>query len=1096
MPTAPPPPNQKITLSPVQFECFSFGFLLVAAPLQPLSEMNMINIEPVKGANVPCTSQSLMPQENENICELMGLIESDIFSNENVEGMDFNSAGEFESLFESLVEEIGLGNSQKILLGHDTGLSTISDSNLNTGLTIESDLKLNNGLPTDSDMRLNNGLTAASDSNLNTGLTTDSDSNLNTGLTTDSDSNLNTGLTTDSDIRLNTGLAAVSDSNLNTGLTAASDVRLNTGLTAGSDIRLNSALSVDTDLKVNTGLLRDSDLKKLNTMLSADNKLKKLNAGPSTDSFSSRPEGRTLKDVETEVQLKPLLADIEGKKDNIFAVTESCAKYAESSSSLKITTGRYEVPPTSNQSQELPVTSLCDISKHTGTTAAGRSLPNRAPVPAAMTVQALDFLQDSVGLETVAAAAYDDPGTGDGEMIISVQPDTEGKIEIHTNDIRACDSTSAEKPFGVLSPEISHSVTNNDNVLTKNRTDIISAEVGTPELTPYTSIDRGEHSYTSVRDENAVAASPELLSFAVASCSLGAADKVVSGNKESSGIAEVDTPLSIACIDHSYLTVRDENGSAVTKPSFVSENSVPVMVGIENTIRPLSVPNTGSLTVDVLSVALDDVHVAENVKVSLCDDASMSSGTEIKETIVRETNSSTAKYMFRKMKGIAGTGQQNSTTCASIEVTVTNSGQAVASGVPIMLEKLMSEGKSHASQTNCAPGNTAETANLKSDNMCMEQHTDTTVFDMDILERLPVTTKARLRVTSRSNYTGISCPRSPVVSLGLQQKGTGNRAHVQKPELCSQSRAQCVGMNMNSMWYLDGHQNSCSTYVKDGGCLTDSQRPCGAEVKNGLLAESQNNVARGTVRIGDSVNSCVVTCRDSVPLPNLSKLEQKVVSATYVNPHVLLMCPPYQQNLNSVQPLLSDSSATVSQKGVQHHMTTPKAEQNKRSAIYTSSRTLLSKPNNAKLCSTQQSKLNAKEMTINKIRSYLQSHTAFPDSNKDKFSGFIFEKPFVTEENLRPCSKKKKISKTESLPKGKKTHSEQNELLLTVKNNLHPDRSNCNSSSTGSSNSITMLANHGSVEDITVENTNVADNVCVKNKPDDGSLDWLQQLLL
>jgi hypothetical protein len=40
-----------------------------------------------------------------------------------------------------------------------------------------------------------------------------------------------------------------------------------------------------------------------------------------------------------------------------------------------------------------------------------------------------------------------------------------------------------------------------------------------------------------------------------------------------------------------------------------------------------------------------------------------------------------------------------------------------------------------------------------------------------------------------------------------------------------------------------------------------------------------------------------------------------------------------------------------------------------------------------------------------------------------------------------------------------------------------------------------MLANHASVEDITVENTNFADHVCVKNKYDNGSLDWLQQLL-
>ena len=1061
--------------------------------------MNTTKTEPVIGANLPCTNQSFMPQENENICELMGFIESDGFSNENVDGMDFNSAAEFESLFKSLVEEIGLGSSQKLLLGQDTGLSAASDSNLHIGLTIESDLKLNNGLPTDGDMRLNNVLTAASDSNLNTGLTTDSDSNPNTGLTTDSDSNPNTGLTTDSAIRLNTGLAAASDSNLNTGLTTDSDLKLSTQLLTGSDIRLNSASSVDSDLKVNTGLLRDSDLKKLNTKVSTDNTLKTLNTGSSADSFSSRAEGRTLKDVEIDVQLKPLLADTEGKNDNILAVTESCAKCAESSSSLKVTAGRYEVPPTSNQSQELSVTSLYDVSKHIGTTAAGQSLLKRSTVPAAVTVQAPDILQDSVGLETVAAAAYNDPGTGDGEMIISVQSDTKGKIEISSYDIMACDSTSAEKSFGVLSAEISHSATNSDNVLTE-RTDIISAEVGTPELTPYTAIDRREHLCTSVKDENAVAASPELFNVAETSCSIRAADKVVSEKKVSDGNVEVGTPLSIACIDHSYLTVRDENGTAVTKHSFASDNSVPVTVNIENTSQPLSVPNTGSLTVDVLSVALDDVHVAENAKVSLCDDASMSSGTEIKDTIVRElnlgTNSSTAKYTFRKMNSIADTSQQNLTTRASIEVTVTDSGQAVASGVPIMLEKLMSEGKSHTLQTNCAPGTTAEMANLKSHITCVGQYTDTTVFDMDILKRLPVTTKARHSVTSRSNYTGISCPQSPVVSLGLQQKETGNRAHAQKPELCSQSRAQCVGMNMNSMLDLDDHQYSCTTYVKNGGCLTNSQRPSGAEFKNGLLVQGQNHVAPRTVRIGDSSNSCVVTCRDNVLFPDLNKLERKVMPATYVNPHVLPTYPPYQQNLNSLQPLFSDSSAAINQKGAKHHMTAPKAEQNKRSAICTSSRTLLSKPSDAKLCNTQQSKLNTKEMTINKIRSYLQSRTAFPGSNKDKFSGFIFEKPCVTEGNLRPCSKKQKISKTERLPKGRKTHSEQNELLLTLKNNSHPDRSNCNSSSTDSSNSVTMLANRGSVEDITVENTNVADDVCVKNKSDDGSLDWLQQLLL
>jgi hypothetical protein len=883
---------------------------------------------------------------------------------------------------------------------------------------------------------------------------------------------------------------------LKSGLSVNSGLKLNTQLPTGSDIRLNSASSVDSDLKVNAGLLKESALKKLNTELSTDNKSKTLNTGSSADSFSSRAGGRAVKDGEDEVQLKLLLADIEEKNDNTLAVTESRAKYAEPSRSLNVTAGKYEIAPTSNQSQELSVTSLYDTSKHIGSTATGHLLLNRSPVPATVTVQALDNLHDSVGLETVATAAYDDPGTGDGEMIISVHSDTKGKIEISSYDIMACDSSLTEKLFGVLSAEISHSKTNSDNVLTQYRTDIISAELGTPKLMPYTAIDRGEHSCTSIRDEDAIAAS-EFLSVAETSCSLRAADKVVSEKKGSDGIAVVDTPLSIVCTDHSYATVRDENG---TKHSFVSENSVPVTVDIENMIRPLSVSKTSSFTVDALSVALDDVHVAENVKVSLCDDTSMSSGTEIKETIVRglnlETSSSTAKNIFPKMNSIADMNQQNLMTHASIEVTVTDSGQAVASGVPIMPEKLMSEGKSLTLQTNCALGATAGTANLKSDNTCVEQFTDTTVFDVGTLQWLPVTTKAGHSVTSSSTYTGISSPQFPVVSSGLQRNETGNRVRVQKPELYSQSRARCVRTNINSTLDLDGHHYSYSAYMKNGGCLTNSERPCGAEVKNGLLAESQNHVAPQTMRIGDSLNSCFVTCRDNVPLPDLSKMEGKVMSAAHVNPHVLPTCPPYQQNLNSVQPFFSDSLAAISRKGAKHHLTAPKAEQNKRSDVCTSSRTLLSKPSDVKLCNTQPSKLNTKEVNISKIRSYLKSHTAFPDSSKDKFSGFIFEKPFVPERNLRPCSKKKKISRIGRLPKGRKTHSEQNELLLKLKNHPHRDRANFNSSDTDSSNRVTMLANHGSVEDITVENTNVADQVCVKNISDDGSLDWLRQLLM
>ena len=593
--------------------------------------MHTTKTGPVEGANLLSTSQSLVPQENENICELMDLIESYGFCNENIEGLDFNSDAEFESFFKNLVED----NFSSRAEGR-----TVKD--------VEEEVQLKD---------------------------------------------------------------------------AEEEVQL-------KDVE------------------REVQLKDVEGEVQLKN-----------------VEGEVqLKGVEGEVQLKPLLADIEEKNDNILAVTESCAKYAESSSSLNDTAGKYEVAPTSHQSQELSVTSLCDVSKHTGSTAAGHSLLNRSPVPATVTVQTLDILHDSMDLETVATAAYGGPGTGDREMIIPVQSDIKGKIEISSYDKMACDSTSAEKSYGVLNAEISHSVTNSDNVLTDNRTDIISAEVGTPKLTPYTAIYRGEHSCTSIKEENAVAASPELLSVAATSCSLTAADKDVSEKKGSAGIAQVDTPLSVACTDHSYLTVRDENGTAVTKHSVVLENSVPVTVDIENTIRPLSVPNTVSLTVDVLSVALDNVHVAENVKVSLCDDASMSSGTEIKETTVRglnlETNPSTAKNMFPKMNSIADTSQHNLMTHANIEVTVTDSGQAMASGVPIMLEKLMCEGKSHTLQTNCAPGTSAETANLKSDNMCVEQYTDTTVFDIDILERLPVTTKARCSVTSRSNNRGISCPVS------------------------------------------------------------------------------------------------------------------------------------------------------------------------------------------------------------------------------------------------------------------------------------------------------------------------------------------------
>ncbi|GFG30740.1 hypothetical protein Cfor_07789 [Coptotermes formosanus] len=1032
--------------------------------------MNTTKVEPVKDANLPSTSQSLMPQENVNICELMDLIDSDGFSNESVEDVDINYVAEFESLFKNVAEDLGVGNSQKILPSQDTGLSAASDSNENTELTTDSDLKANTGLPIDSDLKVN------------------------TGLPTDSNVRLNTGLSLDSHLKVNTGLPADSDVRLNTGLSVDSDLKVNTGLPADSDVRLNTGLLVDSDLEMNAGLLTENDLK-LNTELLTDSKLKTVNTGSSADRFASGAEGKTVNDVEVDVQLKPSSADIEENNDNVLAVTESCVKHAETSNCSK------DTAPISNQSEELTVTSFCDVSKHIGSTAAGQPLLNRSPVPATVTLQALDIPQHSGGLETVDTAAYDDAGTADGEMIISVQSVTKQKVEMNSSNLMTCDSTSAEKSFGVLNAEISHSMTNGDNILTENRTDVTSAEVGTPKVTPYAARDTGEHSCTSIRDQNAVSVSPELLSVGETSCSSRVADKVVSEKKGSDGIAEVGRPVSIACtarevLDHSYFKVQDENETVVTKHSSVSENSVPVIIDIEDMIQPLSVPDTGSLTADVLSVALDDKHVTKNVTVSSYENVNMPCGTEIKETVVRETNLSTAENMFLKMNSITDVGQQNIMIHAGTEVTGIDSDQATASGVPIMLEKLISEGNSHTLQTNCIPDAAAEMANLKSDNICVGRYTGTKVFGKDILERLPDTTKARHTVTPKGNNTGMDCPQFPVVSSGLQQKETGNRTHLQKPELFAESGAQSLGMNRNSKLELDGHWYSCSTDMKNEGGLTDTLRPSGTEVKNALVADSKNHAAPQTVRIGKNLNSCVVACRENVPLPDLSKMGGKVVSASYVNPPVSPTYPPHQQNLNRVQPLYSNSSAAVSQKQAKRHMTASKTEQNKTSDICTSLQVLFSKPNDVKLGNTRQSKLDTKEATINKIRSCLKPQIAFPDSNKGKFAGFIFEKPSVPGPNLRLYSKNKKISKTQGLPKGRRTYSEQSELLLTLTSNPHPDPLNCNSSSTDSNNRVTLLQNYGSVEDIKVENKNVADHVYVKNASDDGSLDWLQQLLM
>lgn len=425
-----------------------------------------------------------------------------------------------------------------------------------------------------------------------------------------------------------------------------------------------------------------------------------------------------------------------------------------------------------------------------------------------------------------------------------------------------------------------------------------------------------------------------------------------------------------------------------------------------------------------------------------------------------ETDLSAAENMFPEIKSIADLSEWNLLTHAGTEVTVTDSDQAMASVVPIMLEELTSEGNSHTFRTNCVADTAAETADLKSYSICVSHYTDTTVFDNDILGRLHNTTKARHIVTPRSNNTGTDCPQFPVFSSDLQQKETGNRTHLQKPELCSQSRVRSVGMNKNRTLELDGQQYSCSTYIKHEVGLTNSLGRSGAEVTNALVGDSKNHVAPQTVRTGENLNSCDVPCRENMPIPDLSKSGRKVVSATHVTPRVSPTYPPRQQKLNSVQPISSDYSAAFSQKGAKRHTTAPK---------------LFSKPNDVKLCNTQQSKLNTKEANINKIRNCLKSHIAFPDSNKDKFAGFIFEKPFVPGENLKPFSKNKKISKTERLPKGRKIYSEQNELLLTLTNSPIPDPLNCNSSSADSRNRV-MLGNHGSVEDI-VANTNAADNV-------------------
>jgi len=966
--------------------------------------MNKTETGPVKDVNLPSTStsQSLQAEENVNICDLMDLLDFDDFSNEDIKDMDFSFEPSFESLFKCGEEESVVGNNQNVLSTENdlkkenTGLSTGSDLNkLNTELSADNELK-----------KLNTKLSADSDLNkLSTELSTDKElKKLNIELSTDSDLNkLSTELSTDNELK-----------------------KLNTELSTDSDLNKPSTeLSTDKELKkLNTELSTDSDLNKLSAELSTDIDSKKLNAELSTNSFTPQSGKKRADSIMSEVQMDLLFVETEENKDHNLVMTESClsgsmdmfTKWAETSSCSEDTAQditenfKYGTIPLSNHSQELALASLYDESKQSGSTVAGQQLLNTHESPQTITMQTLDCSWNAVDLETVVtndSVVHVCTGTADGETTISLQPVTvNGNFNLKTDNL-----TSPEISFSLLShTEIPHSMKNVNNIMAENETGIMTAEVGTPAVIPFTTRELQDHSYFSVRNENTVSASPEksfeLLSQGKTSHSLTATEKRTDGM-----FAEVDIPALTPCtvkeiLDHSYAQVKDKYAltdhlNVKINPSIITENSVPEMINMYDLNEPLSVTNR-DLKVGIMNIALHDIHVAENVQVSSCDMESVPYSTEVKEATFRgldsDTNySPTTENMSSVMNNIASVSQLDFITNVGIEKSVTSVNQEM----PVKLEELTAH-----IVTNGISGVAVKTMNTKANNELTSQSTDTAALDRDILETPPLATDVRHITVRRRSNTQIDCSQLPAVGSGIKQKKTGNRADLQKNKVCSQGRARFIGRQIKNDFKLDGLEYSSISSVKSQSNLKNYGRSNGAEVKKAVDSKKQFSPPQ-LVNIGEKSDMIIVKCKENMPSLDCSKLGKKVAaSATYLKSQVSPTYLPHHQSSNSYQPLSSDFVAKVTLE--RNGNTATKTKQSERNEITALRPGICTHPvkNDIKLHDTKQTKSTGNGHNIDNVMSSLKSCIAFAHISEEKFAGFTFEEPFVRQKNMRTYPRK------------------------------------------------------------------------------------------
>jgi hypothetical protein len=965
----------------------------------------MIKTEPVKDANLPSTSKSLPTKENVNICDLIDKFDFNALSSANIKDLDLNFDSEFESLLEGITED------------------TVSD---------------------------NQGT-----------------------------------LSTDSDLK-----------------------------------KLDIALSTN---------YRWTEL---NAGLSSDSSFKNLNTGISPDSFDVQAEGKKANSIVSEMQLNPLFAETEENKNHSLVTAESCqsgsvdicTKRAETSSysgdiKLAITVAdNYEIVPASNQSQELASTSFYDKSKHSDGTAAGHSLLNRSTSRATLTMQAVDISQDAVDMETVVTndSAANNPQTADWQTMSTLQSVTKSKASMHeSSDLKAVNSASSEKAIETLSyTQISHSITNGDNIATENRTDVLTAEIDTP----CTVIEVQDHSYCKVKDENSVSGLPEksldFLSHDEASHSLSTADNIVTGKSVGDMTAEAGTPVLTPCPltevrHHSNPKISDE--TALTDRfkveaihSVTTESSVPVTSDILDMFHPFSATNVGDLTVEILNMALHGIPVAENVTVISSGMESVPFGTEVKEPVIRGLNfeTNTAENMFSAINNITGASQLPFTTHTIIERTDVN--QTVTLGMHVESDKLAAE-ESTYTVINGIPELAVKTMNMKPNNEPVAQCTDAR-----ILERRPLTSKVRhtenrMRRRGGSNNNnssaGINCSQHSLVESNIELKGTGNRINSQKNKLCSKSRSVSVESEIKNDLKLDGLQYTFITNVKSQGDLMNSGRSDGAEVKNLLIDDSKKQLApRKIENIGENSNLYNIKCKKNIPF-NLSKLGSKEVSVVYLKPEVSSPYPPHEQNFSTSQPVSSESLIAVTHMGEKCVTTASKAKQNKKneiSALLAESHSG-SVTGDVNLCNTQQKKSIRKRESTANTRSGLKSHV-FAHISKEKFSGFTFEKVFLPQANVITYSKKENSSRAKRVSNGVKTHIGHNKDLPAPTYHSHPDLSTPITSGTDSSDRVAVLENQCSVAEKPIkngnENTNVADHVYVRKDSDYENPDWLEHLLM